>query len=150
MIAACHRCGGQKDGPFVPCKSCGFIPQGNDRPTAWLFSMHNLNEDELKEAAQRVQNGELPDPGKALQAAARKHMGAAPLPDGATQPFSNGLLAGIALANLVLTPLAGFAVWMGLKQSRPVAAGQALRITLPIAFALGALWVGMVVMRLLG
>ena len=150
MSAACHRCGGAKSGPFVPCKSCGFVPQGEDRPTAWLFSLNNLDESELAAAALRIQQGDRPDPGSALQAAARKQMGAAPMPDSAQSPMPTRHLVGIAAANLLLTPLAGFAFWIGLRQERPVAAAQALRITLPIAFALGALWVGMVAMRILG
>ena len=150
MTSVCHRCGGAKSGPFVPCKSCDFVPQGEDRATAWLFSLHNLDEDELAEAAERIQNGERPDPSTPLRTAARKQMGAVPLPDGAQSPMPNVQLVGIAAANLLLTPLAGFAYWVGLRTERPVAAAQALRITLPIAFALGALWVGMVVMRLVG
>jgi len=150
MKAICHRCGGDKSGPFVPCKSCGFVPHGDDRPTAWLFSLHNLDEAELAQAALRVQEGERPDPGTHLQTAAKKQMGALPLPDDAQSPMPTTQLISIAAANLFLTPLAGFAYWAGLRTERPAAAGQALRITLPIAFALGALWVGMVVMRLIG
>ena len=149
MRAACHRCGGEKTGPFVPCKSCGFVPVGVDRPTAWLFSLDNLDEAELAEAAERIRQGERPDPGRALQSEARREMGAAPLPDSTQVPFPTPHLMGIAAANLFLTPMAGFAFWMGLREERPVAAAQALRITLPIAFALGALWLGMVAMRLL-
>lgn len=150
MTAVCHRCGDVKAGPFVPCKGCQFIPQGEERPIAWLFSLHHLSEAELKSAADRVREGERPDPGVALKASARKQMGAAPLPDDAHTPMATRQLVGIAAMNLVLTPLAGFAYWVGLRTERPFAAGQALRITLPIAFALGALWVGMVFMRLVG
>jgi len=150
MKAVCHRCGGDKQGPFVPCRGCAFVPQKEERLTAWLFSLHHLDEVELDEAAARVRQGGLPDPSKKLKNAARKEMGAAPLPDGAQMPFTTATLMGIAFANLLLTPLAGFAYWLGLRKERPVAAAQALRITLPIGFALGALWVGMVALRLLG
>lgn len=133
----------------MPCKSCSFVPQGEERPVAWLFSLHNLDETELPEAAERVRGGERPDPGRSLQAAARRQMGAAPLADGSQCPLPTAHLIGIAAANLLLTPLAGFAFWIGLRNERPLAASQALRITLPIAFALGALWTGMVAMRVL-
>jgi hypothetical protein len=125
------------------------VPQGEERPTAWLFSLHHLSEADLQAAAERVRDGERPDPGQGLQAGAKKQMGATPLADGAQGPMPTAHLIGIAAANLLLTPLAGFAFWIGLRDERPVAAAQALRITLPIAFALGALWAGMVAMRML-
>jgi hypothetical protein len=149
MRAICHRCGGEKSGPFVPCKSCSFVPQQMERATAWLFSLHHLEPAELQRAAGRIRGGDRPDPGKMLQAQAIKAMGAVPPTDSSVQPLPTQHLVGIALANLFLTPLAGFAFWIGLRTERPRAAAQALRITLPIAFALGALWVGMVGMRLM-
>jgi len=125
------------------------VPQGEERPTAWLFSLHHISETDLQEAAERIRDGERPDPGQELHAGAKRQMGAAPLTDDAHGPMPTAHLIGIAAANLLLTPLAGFAFWIGHRNERPVAAAQALRITLPIAFALGALWVGMVAMRML-
>ena len=125
------------------------MPQGEERPTAWLFSLHNLSEEDLSLAVERVRQGERPDPGRALRASAKKEMGAIPVTESNQVPLPTPHLVGIAAANLLLTPLAGFAFWMGLREDRPIAAAQALRITLPITFALGALWLGMVAMRLL-
>jgi len=150
MKAACHRCGGEKSGPFVPCKACGHVPQGDERSVSWLFSLHHLTDECLSEAAGRIRNGERPDPSRALQEMARSTMGAAPRSDGSRTPLDTRVLVAIAGANLLLTPLAGFAVWFGFRRERPVAAAQALRITVPIAFALGALWIGMVGLRLFG
>ena len=45
--AVCHRCGGPKKGPFVPCKTCGFVPVGDERPIAWLFGLDYLTEEEI-------------------------------------------------------------------------------------------------------
>ena len=105
MRAACHRCGGDKEGPFVPCKSCGFVPQGEERPTAWLFSLHNLSEEDLSLAVERVRQGERPDPGRALRASAKKEMGAIPVTESNQVPLPTPHLVGIAAANLLLTPL---------------------------------------------
>ncbi len=136
--SACHRCGGRKRGPLVPCKECGFVPNGDDRAVAWLFSLHHLTEAELDEAAARVRAGERPDPSRALRDGARRAMGAAAPADGAAAPLSRGRLLGLTLLNVLVTPLAGFAVWWGLRDERPVAARQALRVTAPVAALVGA------------
>jgi hypothetical protein len=142
--AVCHRCGADKAGPFVPCKACGFTPTGDDRAIAWLFSTHHLTEAELEVARARVLNGVRPDPSKALKDAARDQMGAAPLDEEARRPFPPSTLALLALVDVVLTPLAGYAVWLGLRTKRPRAAKQALFVTLPISIVLLVLWMGAV------
>jgi hypothetical protein len=149
-LAVCHRCGADKAGPFVPCKACGFTPTGDDRAIAWLFSTHHLTEDELEGARAKVRNGLRPDPSRALKDAARHQMGAAPLDEEARQPFPASTLALIGLADVLLTPLAGYAVWLGLRAKRPRAARQALLVTVPISIALLVLWAGAFYTRLLG
>lgn len=141
VAAICHRCGGDKRGPLVPCKTCGFTPTSDERPVAWLFSAHHLDTDELLEAARRVRSGDRPEPSKALREEARVGMGAAPLTDAAKEPLRPSTLLLIGLGNLLLTPLAGYAVWFGLREERPRAARQALTLTLPISAALGLAWV---------
>ena len=148
--AVCHRCGADKAGPFVPCKACGFTPTGDDRAIAWLFSTHHLTEAELETARARVLNGVRPDPSKALKDAARDQMGAAPLDEEARRPFPPSTLALLALADLLLTPLAGYAVWLGLRTKRPRAARQALFVTVPISLVMLVLWVGAVYSRITG
>jgi hypothetical protein len=148
--AVCHRCGADKAGPFVPCKACGFTPTGDDRAIAWLFSTHHLTEAELEIARERVRNGVRPDPSKALKDAARQQMGAAPLDEEARRPFPPSTLALLALADFVLTPLAGYAVWLGLRTKRPRAARQALLVTVPISLGLLVLWMGAVYTRIPG
>jgi len=113
---------------------------------AWLFSSFHLDAAELKLAAQRIRAGENPDPGSTLLAQASQeinHRGHMDL-----RPLSSKALIGVGIGSLLLTPLMGFAVWWGLRSDRPVAAGQAIRITTPIAAALGALWIGIIALRL--
>ena len=142
--AVCHRCGGAKKAPLVPCKECGFTPTGPERALAWLFSEHHLDAGELEEAARRVRTGERPDPSRALQADARAAMGAAPLTDRGARPLPPRTLLLVGLGNLLLTPLAGYAIWFGLREPRPVAARQALSVTIPVSTALALAWLAMV------
>lgn len=150
--AVCHRCGGLKGGPLVPCKACGFTPIGADRPVAWLFSGHHLSEEELAFAASRVRRGDRPDPSRALQEQAREAMGAQPtaLSQAARAPLATQRLLLLTLANLLLTPLVGLAVWFGLRDERPAAARQALLFTMPVALAMSVLWVAVLVTGGLG
>ena len=148
MNAACHRCGGTKSGPLLPCPECRHTPRGGDRSLAWLFSSAHLSPDELVLAAQRIQAGEMPDPSTRLLQLARRQIDSRMSRD--DTPLSTGALIALGSASLILTPLAGLAVWWGLRDHRPHAAGQTLRVTIPIAAALGALWVGIILSRLLG
>lgn len=138
--AVCHRCGGRKRGPFVPCKTCGFVPQGDQRSVAWLFSTAWLDELELEEAARRVLGGGIPDPSRALRDQARQFMGAAPLGDDAKRPLSSRQVMLLFAGNVLFTPMMGFAVWFGLRRSRPIAARQALSVSVPVSLALTAMW----------
>lgn len=138
--AICHRCGGPKRGPFVPCKVCGFTPSGEERSVAWLFSREHLSEDELAEAAARVRSGERPDPSRALIAQAHAGMGAVPASTEQQRPLRLSQVLSLLAANLLLTPLAGLAVWFGLREERPVAARQAIWATVPVALLLSAGW----------
>jgi hypothetical protein len=51
----------------------------------------------------------------------------------------------LILANALLTPLVGYAVWFGLRQQRPAMARQALWWTFPVSAALGLVWLAVVV-----
>ncbi len=65
-------------------------------------------------------------------------------------PLERREVVAIALANLLLTPLAGLALWWGLKPVRPSAARQIMRVTVPIATLLGLVWSALVFDRLFG
>jgi hypothetical protein len=74
-------------------------------------------------------------------------MGALPH-DPATQPLHIWALLGLSAANLLLTPLAGMAIWHGLRDDRPVAARQSLQITLPVAVGLTLFWMSLLLNQL--
>ena len=77
-------------------------------------------------------------------------MGAKPLDQDALRPLSSTQMLALAVADVVLTPLLGFAIWFGLRDERPVAARQSLRITLPVSVGLGIVWLSMVLGQGLG
>ena len=143
MRAACHACGSTKKVPLIPCKSCGYVPSGGARAIAWLFSLEYLSPEELAEAARRVRTGQRADPSQALQFTAKEAMGALPFELYTDQPLTLGEQWAVGLTNLLLTPLAGLALWHGLRITRPQAARQALRLTWPIALALCIMWISL-------
>ena len=127
--AICHRCGAPKKGPFVPCKSCDFVPQGDERAVAWLFGRDHLSEDDMTEAAARVRAGEIPDPSMALCEMAREAMGAISLSQLQKRSLTTKQVASLLTVQVLFTPLIGLAVWYGMRTERPVAAHQSLQIT---------------------
>lgn len=116
---------------------------------AWLFSREHLTRAELDYAATRLRRGDRPDPSRALQEAAREAMGAqpAPLTHAAREPLSPTALLAVTAANIALTPLAGIAVWVGLREDRPRAARQALVATLPVFGLLCVAWMAVRLFR---
>ena len=77
MKAICQRCGVAKPGPFVPCRACGHVPVGEERPAAWLLSERHLSPAELAQASQRIRGGERPDPPATLLERAQREIAAA-------------------------------------------------------------------------
>lgn len=143
MTAACHRCGAAKAGPFVPCKACGFVPTGDERPVAWLFSRGHLDADELVVAAARVRDGARPDPSRAQRAAARRAMGAPAVAEGGA-PLRPVEWAWVGGGSVLLTPLVGLAAFVGWRDARPRAARQAVGLAAGGAVLGGLLWVWLV------
>jgi hypothetical protein len=72
MKAACQRCGSDKPGPLVPCRSCHHVPVGEERTLAWLLSDHHLSPSSLETAAARIRAGERLAPPEELLAKARQ------------------------------------------------------------------------------
>ena len=138
--AVCHRCGGPKLGPFVPCKACGVVPMRDARAIAWLLSAHHLDDSELDEVARRIQSGDVPDPPRALRDEARRAMGAVGAPPEDDRPLAPGELVAVGLATLFLTPLLGLAMWLGLREARPRAARQSMAVTVPMSGILVLIW----------
>ena len=80
---------------------------------------------------------------------ARTEMGAVPASSAAMRPLTLGQLLSLSMANLLVTPLAGLAIWYGLRASRPVAARQAARVTIPVAVGLLVFWSSLLVNQLI-
>jgi hypothetical protein len=150
MNSICHRCGGRKAGAFLPCPGCKYTPKATDRTLAWLFSNEHLNPEELEEASQRLRQGEQPDPSDGLLTSAKDQIRKIAQRQTTDIPLPPASLAGISVMSLLLTPLAGFAIWWGYRAERPTAAAQVLRITWPISVALSCVWLSVVGLRLLG
>ena len=55
-----------------------------------------------------------------------------------------------SMPEVALTPLVGLSVWWGYRATRPAAARQALRISIPIAAVMAVLWLSVIALRLLG
>ena len=147
MRAVCHRCGGIKAGPFLPCPDCLHTPRAEDRALAWLFSAAHLSTEELELAARRIQTGEQPEPSRQLLAHATANMSSSRGSGG--PPLSRHQLVGIGLGSIALTPLMGLSIWWGYRTSRPLAAKQALRVTVPVSVVIGVFWFGVIALRLL-
>ena len=148
MRAACHRCGGIKAGPFLPCPDCHHTPRADDRAIAWLFSSAHLSPEELAEAAKRIQAGEQPHPSRRLIAYAATHT--ADGRNGGGAPLNPRQLLAVGIGSVALTPLVGLSLWWGYRTTRPAAARQALRISVPIAAVMAVLWLSVIALRLLG
>ena len=138
--AVCHRCGARKEGPMLPCEACNFVPLRGARAVAWLFSGHHLSEAELVEAERRIRIGDVPEPSKALRAMAQRAMGALDAPPVQDQPLRPLEVLLLVLTEILLTPMVGFALWLGLRETRPRAARLIARITVPITAILVVLW----------
>lgn len=143
--AICARCGGAREGLRAPCPDCGHRPEAGELPVAWLLSAAWLDEEELVEVSRRISEGQRPDPDPRLLVRARAALGVER--SSGDLPLSNPARAGVLLGDVLLTPLLGYALWFGLRQERPVAAREALLITLPVTLALALAWIGVVLLR---
>ena len=139
MNAACHRCGARKPEAGDPCADCGYLPEGDERALAWLFSRAHLDEAELAEASRRVREGERPEPGRALIAEARRALGGSP--GDPEDTLSRPAQLALGVGSVLLTPLLGLAIWFGLRPTRPAAARLALRVTASASLAFVAMWI---------
>ncbi len=132
--AICLRCGDDKDVALVRCRRCGHQPSGEERELAVLCSALVLDPSQLTEVQHRLRRGEALKPSVTLLNRARAVLYGEP-----ARSLSRKELGLLALANGVVTPLLGWAVWW---RYRHVPAGrQAALITAPIHALWVLLWV---------
>jgi len=129
----CCRCGAEKDLPLGRCGACGGLPVDDERELALLCSTRILDLPALRAAQARIRRGEPLRPTEALRARARALLRGQEV---VIVGFSARQLAGLALANLLLTPLLGYAVWFRYRTRPGPAARQALLATVPVSFIL--------------
>lgn len=138
LVAVCHTCGAAKDLALGRCAACGRLPVGGEREDAILCSRAFLDEDSLRNVQARLRRGEPLLPSAALRQEAREHLAGireAPL------TLSRKQLAALVAADVLLTPLIGYAVWFRLRTRGGPAARQALTSTLAVSMVLGLLLV---------
>lgn len=131
--AICPACGAEKDLPLGRCLGCGQIPVGEGRLLAVLCSSRVLREEELLAVQGRIRRGEPLRPTRALLERA-----GAVLSGRVEQParLTGAQLAALGVANLLLTPALGYAVWWRWRDRPGPGARQALLVTVPVSAAL--------------
>jgi hypothetical protein len=138
-VAVCIRCGSAKDLPLGRCPACAHLPVGQERELSLICSTRVLDPAALVQAQLRIQAGEPLQPSAELLARARAvFAGAAPAP----VTLSRGQLVALALADVLLTPMIGYAVWFRYRTRPGPAARQVLRVTLPISALLFVVVIG--------
>ncbi|MFZ5478256.1 MAG: hypothetical protein ACOZNI_15925 [Myxococcota bacterium] len=140
----CTACGAEKDLPLARCGGCGHLPSGREREIALVASTRVLDGDALAEVQARVRRGERIDPSEALRAKARAALYGSPREEAR---FSPKQVAALVAANVLLTPLLGWAVWLRYRAKPGPAARQALLATAPVSALLAAGWVVWVRLR---
>jgi len=143
MKAVCVRCGAWKPRAMAACGDCAYRPEGAERPTSYLLSSHHLSEAEMSRAAVRIRAGEEVTPPNQLLEIARLELTATEGTvdeDDSEEGLTREEKFLLFLGDLFLTPLIGAVAWWGWREERPLASRQALRITVPVALLMGALW----------
>ena len=132
-LALCVRCGAEKDLPLGRCGACNTVPVDVERELAIVCSTRILDIEALRAAQERIRRGEPVRPTEALRARARAILSGEVA---ASYAFTVRQVAALALANVVLTPLLGYAVWFRYRTRPGPAATQALVATIPVSVAL--------------
>lgn len=140
--AVCIQCGGEKDLPLGRCGACGFLPAGEDRAVSLLASTRVLDAAGLAEVQARIRRGERLSPGREARARAW-----ALLREGGEPPITlgRGQLLALALVNVFLTSMLGWAAWWRWRERPGAAARQALAVTAPVSLGIFVLWVALAV-----
>lgn len=104
-----------------------------ERELAIVCSTRVLDAAALQAAQERIRRGEAVRPTEALRARARAILSGR---ETVLARFTAGQLAALALANIVLTPMLGYAVWFRYRTRPGPAARQALAATIPVSILL--------------
>lgn len=143
-MAVCTSCGAYKDLALGRCPACGHLPDAAEREVAVACSSRFLTAAELAAVQARVRRGERLDPSPARRAAARAVLAGRAEPEVALDRRRWMLLA---LGNLLVTPLLGWALWLRWWGRPGPGARQALWATVPASLLLAAAWVGWIALR---
>lgn len=144
MRAICHVCGTGKDLALARCAACGTVPVATEREDAVLCSEAFLDAAGLHQVQERIRRGERLLPSQALRARARAMLSGEEIaPVALTRRQQLGLVA----ANLLVTPLLGYALWFRWRTRPGPGARQVLLATVPANVALA---LGIVMWRLYG
>ncbi len=140
--AICMRCGKGKHTPFARCSACSHLPMGEEREVALLCSSRYLNPAQRLMLQERIRRGENINPGPEARADARARLESGEPQDSLEHSgLSRDQLLWLALANLLLTPMIGYAIWF--RAHGGPAGTQALLVTVPMSLVLGALIAGL-------
>ena len=132
-LAICTRCGAEKDLPLGRCGACGSVPEGEERLVALVCSSRVSEEAVLRAAQERIRRGEVLRPTSAILERARRLISGQPEEETTLAPRQ---LAVLVAANLLVTPLVGYATWYRYRNDRGPAARQALLVTVPCSVLL--------------
>ena len=133
IAALCVRCGAEKDLPLGRCPACAHVPTGEERALAVVCSARVLPPDALRAAMERIRRGEAVRPTEALLARAREVLSGEVVH---TTRLTARQVLGLVAANVLVTPLVGYAVWWRYRHDAGPAARQALLATVPMSIAL--------------
>ncbi len=149
LVALCTACGAPKDLPLGRCGACAHLPLGGERELAVICSARMLDPAALAEVQIRIRRGEAVRPTAERRARARELLSGAPP---ASVRFSGAQIVQLACANLLFTPLLGYAVWFRYRTRPGPAGGQALLVTVPLSVLLfvALVWWRVSALRLVG
>jgi hypothetical protein len=92
------------------------------------LSSENLSDEAMARVSDRIRSGEVIQPSERQLRQARVALGSHLSSD---PGMTFGQRVGLLLTSLFLTPLVGWALWVGWRRSRPRAALEALALSLP-------------------
>lgn len=134
MSAVCVRCGGLRTSFRAICPICGHRAEGEGLQIAWLLSSEHLDAAQLENAAEKIRSGKPLKPSRKMLERARRALGTTLESD----PGLPGIqVVGLLCANVLLTPLLGWTLWLWWRDEHPRAALQALLVSVPVS-VLGA------------